>query len=219
VLETRSVRRLGESQARAIDVRLVAATNRKLPQEVAAGRFREDLYFRLGVIRVRMPSLRERKEEVPRLVAHFLSELGRDPNEGLPNPSMMAMLEQYPWPGNVRELRNVVERLVVLPGMQPEFYLDGESAVTTGSAAADAAAQSADRVELDRGFHEGKQRATERFERAYLAQQLARCRGNISELARVSGLSRQSCHRLLTRHDINSHDVGNQNVGTKQGKP
>jgi len=197
VLETRTVRRLGESQPRPVDVRLIAATNRNLAREVAARRFREDLFFRLGVIRVRMPGLRERREEIPRLVSHFVTQLGRDATADLPDDSMMAMLQQYPWPGNVRELRNVVERLVLLPGMQPEFYLDG-------------AAGSSDRPEgdgsppslLDHSFHEGKRLWTERFEREYLGRQLQRCKGNVSELARVCGLSRQSCHRLLARHGL-----------------
>jgi len=198
-LETRSVRRLGESQPRPVDVRLVAATNRNLAQEVAAKRFREDLFFRLGVVRVRMPSLRERREEIPRLVSHFMAQLGRDPSEGLPDPSVMGLLAEYPWPGNVRELRNVVERLVLLPGMQPDFYLDGQSAT-----AGDGAPARADLIDLERGFHEGKREITERFEREYLARQLRRCKGNVSELARVSGLSRQSCHRLLARYGLGS---------------
>jgi DNA-binding NtrC family response regulator len=197
-LETRSVRRLGESQPRSFDVRLVAATNRNLACEVAEGRFREDLYFRLSVIRVRMPSLRERREEIPRLVAHFIDTLGRDPSEGIVDPSVMAMLREYPWPGNVRELRNVVERLVLLPGMQPEFYLDG------GAVAPDEERGGGPALDLEQGFHEGKRLWTERFEREYLARQLARCKGNISELARVSGLSRQSCHRLLSRFGLGS---------------
>ncbi len=198
VLETRSVRRLGEAQARPIDVRLVAATNRNLAREVAEKRFREDLFFRLGVIRVRMPSLRERREEIPRLAAHFMAQLGRDPSQGLPDPSVMALLEGYHWPGNVRELRNVVERLVLLPGMQPAFYVDGMHAPGAEAPAGEAAGA----LDLAQGFHEGKRVCTERFEREYLARQLARCKGNISELARVAGLSRQSCHRLLARYGL-----------------
>jgi DNA-binding NtrC family response regulator len=197
LLETRSVRRLGETQTRPVDVRLIAATNRNLQREVAEQRFREDLFFRLGVIRVRMPSLRERREEIPRLCAHFMTQLGRDPSQGLPDASVMAMLGEYHWPGNVRELRNVVERLVLLPGMQPSFYVDG-----LGESPASPAGVAADPVDLDHGFHEGKRICTERFEREYLARQLARCKGNISELARVAGLSRQSCHRLLARYGL-----------------
>jgi len=191
-LESRAVRRLGESRERALDVRVLAATNRTLKHEVSEGRFRQDLFFRLSVIRVRMPPLRERREEIPRLVAHFMTRLGHDPTRGVPD-NVMEMLAGYRWPGNVRELRNAVERLVLLPGMGPEYYLDApDSEPETGGP----------QVPLDRPFHEGKRAWTERFEREYLSGLLARCKGNISELARVSGLSRQSCHRLLKRHGL-----------------
>ncbi len=195
-LETRGVRRVGETRTRKIDTRLLAATNRNLAQEVAAGRFRQDLFYRLSVIQVRLPPLRDRREEIPRLVAHFMSNLGRDPSQRIPD-SIMEMLTHHSWPGNVRELRNVVERLVLLPGMDPAFYLDG------GASDPNAATEtSAGEVPLDLPFHEGKRAWTERFEREYLQQTLARCKGNISEVARVSGLSRQSCHRLLRRYSL-----------------
>ncbi|MCC6749735.1 MAG: sigma 54-interacting transcriptional regulator [Deltaproteobacteria bacterium] len=193
VLESRTVRRVGESQVRAIDARFVAATNRNLSQEVEAGRFRQDLFFRLSVIRVRLPALRERREEIPRLVAHFLAQLGHDPAQPIPS-SMMELLSAHAWPGNVRELRNVVERLALLPGMTPQYYLDGEGRPCPPAGEVV--------VPLDVPFHEGKRVWTERFEREYLAALLSRCGGNISELARVSGLSRQSCHRLLDRYGL-----------------
>jgi transcriptional regulator with GAF, ATPase, and Fis domain len=197
-LESRTVRRVGETRTRAVDVRLVAATNRNLAHEVAERRFREDLFFRLSVIRVRMPPLRERREEIPRLVAHFTSQLGHDPSRGLPD-TIREMLAGYHWPGNVRELRNVVERLVLLPGMGPDFYLQGSASDSPTTEE-----PSGPSVPLDLPFHEGKRRWTELFEREYLSKLLARCKGNISELARVSGLSRQSCHRLLSRHGLDA---------------
>jgi DNA-binding NtrC family response regulator len=128
----------------------------------------------------------------------------------------MSMLAAYRWPGNVRELRNVVERLVLLPGMSPDFYLGaddaagtdpaGEPVATSSSSAAEPtagmASPPADTVPLDLSFHDGKRAWIERFEREYLSRQLQRCKGNISELARVTGLSRQSCHRLLARYAL-----------------
>jgi DNA-binding NtrC family response regulator len=197
-LETRTVRRVGESRSRPVDVRLVAATNRNLAEEVTAGRFRRDLFFRLSVIRLRLPPLRERPEEIPRLVAHFMAQLGRDPSQRLPE-SVISMLASYGWPGNVRELRNVVERLVLLPGMGPEFYL-GQSSAAPGPDASTAVLE----PPFELPFHEGKRVWMERFERAYLARQLVACKGNISEVARVTGLSRQSCHRLLARYGLES---------------
>jgi DNA-binding NtrC family response regulator len=202
-LETRSVRRLGEAAPRPVDVRLLAATNRKLNHEVASKRFREDLFFRLSVIRVRMPPLRERREEIPRLVAHFTTLLGHDPATAPMPETIRELLLDYRWPGNVRELRNVVERLVLLPGMQPDFYLDPDPDGATG-AKSDDDDGARPQVSLELPFHEGKRQWTERYEREYLGRSLRRCNGNISELARVSGLSRQSCHRLLKRHGLES---------------
>jgi DNA-binding NtrC family response regulator len=195
-LETRAVRRVGENQPRPFSARVVAATNRTLAQEVAEGRFRQDLYFRISVIRVRLPPLRERRDEIPRLVAHFLGQLGQDP-AAPPPEAMMHMLCAHAWPGNVRELRNVVERLALVPGMSPQFYLGGGAeAPGPGAAVAGAA------FDLDAPFHEGKRRTVEQFEREYLARHLDRAGGNISELAREIGLSRQSCHRLLSRYGL-----------------
>ena len=198
-LETRSVRRLGEGTPRAFDVRLIAATNRDLAAEVAAGRFRQDLYFRLSVIHLQMPPLRQRKEEIPRLIAHFSEQLGRDPAAELP-PALLHALQSHSWPGNVRELRNVVERIAVLPDMDPSFYLAG---LKPSADNAPTSMPPVEVAELDTlPFHEGKQRCIDGFERTYLQRTLARCGGNVSELARVSGLSRQSCHRLLSRHGL-----------------
>lgn len=202
VLESRTVRRIGEASSRAIDVRLVAATNRNLAHEVKAGRFREDLFFRLSVIRLRLPPLRERAEEIPRLVAHFLERLGADPTRAIPD-AMLALLCSHCWPGNVRELRNVVERLALLPGMAPDFYFGGLAAGDGDEgrdASATASATTALELPLDESFHEGKRLWSERFEREYLHAKLEACEGNISELARQAGLSRQTCYRLLKRY-------------------
>ena len=197
-LESRTIRRVGDTQVRSYDARLLAATNRNLAQEVAEGRFRQDLYFRLSVIKLRLPPLRERREEIPRLVAHFLGSLGvdaSDPSRRVPQ-SIMALLASHHWPGNVRELRNVVERLALLPGMAPQFYLG------SGDPQGAAGASRLDEGLLELPFHQGKRELIDRFERSYLERMLERCGGNVSELARVSGLSRQSCHRLLNRHGL-----------------
>lgn len=198
-IESREIRRVGETKPRPFNARLIAATNRTLLREVEAGRFRQDLYFRLSVIQIRMPPLRERAEEIPRLIAHFLADFDADPSQPLP-PSLMAALQAHQWPGNVRELRNAVERLAVIPGMAPHFYLEGSQAhapaTTTGG--------DGPSVPLDLPFHEGKRRWIEAFERRYLSEMLERCNGNVSELARSSGLSRQSCHRLLDRYGLGS---------------
>jgi DNA-binding NtrC family response regulator len=198
-LESREIRRVGENRTRTFDARLVAATNRNLEREVEAGRFRQDLYFRLSVIKVRMPPLRQRLDEIPRLVAHFLARIGADPAKPLP-AALLAALQTHQWPGNVRELRNVVERLALVPGMSAEFYLGGSASPSESAPPQPEESNAA--VPLDLSFHEGKRQWIEVFEREYLSQMLNRCKGNISELARVTGLSRQSCHRLLDRYGI-----------------
>ncbi len=116
VLETRTFQRVGGSEDVKTDIRIVAATNRNLVAEVAAGRFREDLYYRLNVIDIHMPALRERPGDIPMLVTRFLKEFSKE-NGGLVTgiePAAMKLLENYAWPGNVRQLRNVVEKMVVL---------------------------------------------------------------------------------------------------------
>src|SRR5262249_25608400 len=105
-LEAQEVRRVGDDVTHKVDVRVVAATNRDLKAEVAAGRFRPDLYFRLAVVRIHVPSLRERAEDIPLLVHHFL---GGSPKR--PTPEVLELVQRYGWPGNVRELRNVIERV------------------------------------------------------------------------------------------------------------
>ena len=187
-LEQRTVTRLGEAKPRAIDARFVASTNRNLEEETRAGRFREDLYFRLCVLTVRIPPLRERPEEIPRLVAAMLSSLGADMEV---SPSTMEALMSHRWPGNVRELRNVVERMVALSDLDPSTWLpeSREGEATTSA-------------RWDLPFHDAKQRWVDAFERAYFARLLERHGDNVSEAARVAGLSRQSCYRLMKKHGV-----------------
>ena len=172
----------------------MASTNRNLRQEVDAGRFREDLFFRLSVITVRLPPLRDRKEELPRLIRHFLGQLGQSDAPNVPEATMR-LLTSHDWPGNVREVRNFVERFLALPGAGPEELLPRAPGV--GGSLPEL---SPDEAQI--AFHDAKQRFTDRFERLYLQELLTRHGDNISEAARVSGLSRQSCYRLLRKHGL-----------------
>ncbi len=194
-LEARTVCRLGEPRPRHIDVRYIACTHRLLEAEVRAGRFRQDLYFRLSVVTVRLPPLRERKEEIPRLVSHFLGKLAPGAPIDLPR-SMLELLASHTWPGNVRELRNVVERFLTLPGV-PAASLLGTSSGAPGGAELGGLP-----IPVGEPFHEAKRTWTERFEQAYLEHLLARAQGNVSEAARLAGLSRQSCYRLMQKHGL-----------------
>jgi DNA-binding NtrC family response regulator len=196
-LEQKRIVRLGESQERACDVRFVACTNKNLEEEARAGRFREDLYFRLNVVTVRLPPLRERKEEIARLARHFAQRFAGDAAPELP-ASVLRMLETHDWPGNARELRNFVERWIALPGSPASVLLSrpkaGREPSRPPGRGADASVP----------FHEAKDRCIDGFEREYLDALLAACEGNVSEAARVAGLSRQTCYRLMRKHGL--HD-------------
>ncbi|MCS6797055.1 MAG: sigma 54-interacting transcriptional regulator [Myxococcota bacterium] len=195
VLEQRCVVRLGEVAERPVDVRVVASTNRNLEEEVRAGRFRQDLYFRLAVVTVRLPPLRERREEIARLARHFAVRAAGERAPELP-PDVLRVLEAHDWPGNVRELRNFVERWLVLPEVATAELRAGDRQPRSG--VADAGAM----PDVSLPYHEAKERWIERFERAYLERLLHAHGGNITEAARVAGLSRQTCYRLMHKHGL-----------------
>ncbi|MDB5219258.1 MAG: uncharacterized protein JWO86_7185 [Myxococcaceae bacterium] len=196
VLESREVMRVGSIETRAIDVRIVAATNRDLPSFVASGGFRSDLYFRLNGITIRLPPLRERRAEILPLARLFLSQA----SQGRPaafTPHAMAKLESYAWPGNVRELRNVVERAVVLSGGSgaiDEHHLGVETMslapppLPSPSIAPLAAAHAGGDLRAD----------VEGFERKRIEEALAEARGNQTRAAEILGISRRT---LVSRLD------------------
>jgi DNA-binding NtrC family response regulator len=192
-LAQREIRRVGASRSTKVDIRVIAATNRRLEREVNSGRFREDLYYRLSVVTLRVPPLRERKEDIPLLVSHFLDKLGvQDPLKVFPHEALEE-LKRYDWPGNVRELKNHVERVIVLGEDMPL------------AAPADAAPRASDPgpgVDIERPFKEAKEAIVERFERGYLAALLEWADGNVSRAARKAGLDRMYLHRLLQRHGL-----------------
>jgi len=173
-------------------VRVVAATNRRLRQEVNEGRFRSDLYYRLAVIKVELPPLRERQGDVPVLVRRFLEHLGADPavREKLLDPVFLRRLEQAAWPGNVRELRNHLERCLVLEQPLPLQSL---------SAAKPDAPMNADPT---MGYAEAREFALARFEQSYLKALLEYHDGNVSKAARAAGIDRAYLHRLLRRRGL-----------------
>src|SRR6185369_9418695 len=188
VLEAREVRRIGSAQPRKLDVRVVAATNRDLREEVNRASFRQDLYFRLEVMRLRVPPLRERPEDIPVLVEHFRS-LAK-PGAAAPSFSEETMRNfvAHPWPGNVRELRNAVERLTVLD--------DVSFAASPAPEPADA---DGDPIDIGVPFKDAKNALTDRFERRYLTAMLEATGGNISEAARRADIDRVYLLRLMGR--------------------
>lgn len=196
VLESRSVRRLGDTVDRHLDVRVIASTNRNLAAEARANRFRLDLYYRLSVITVTLPPLRDRLEEIPRLVSELSRRIAGSSAQELP-ATLLRILAQHDWPGNVRELRNVVERIITLPGLSVSDAL--------GVAQPGALATTLENAhELE--FHAAKEAQVDAFEREYLTRRLTLARGNISEAARAAGMSRQSMHRLMNKHGLGTDD-------------
>ena len=194
-LEAHEIRRVGETRPRKIDVRVVAATNRCLEREVNHGRFREDLYFRLSVVTVRVPSLRERLEDLELLVPAILEGLGARASSHLFTPELFAQMRGHDWPGNVRELRNLVERTVVMRGSR----LDLDAAPL--AALADAT------IDLERSFRDGKEDLIAGYERRYLEALLAWAGGNVTKAARKARIDRMSLYRLMQRHDVKPNGV------------
>ena len=194
VLEAREVRRLGATDMEPVDVRVIAATHRDLRAEVNAGTFRADLYYRLAVVRVELPALRQRPEDMPMLVDAIVAELAAAGRVApalaaeLRAPAFVAELARSAWPGNVRELRNALERCAVL------------GAATAPARSPAAAASFA--IDVDLPFKEARQHVLDDFERRYLEGLLARHDGNVSAAARQAGISRVSLYALMKRHGV-----------------
>jgi DNA-binding NtrC family response regulator len=198
-LEQSEVMPLGDSRPQAVDVRVLAATNADLEQRVAEGKFREDLYYRLSVIRIHVPPLRDRREEVPHLSTFFLREacerLGKP--DVLLGTATLDLFARYWWPGNIRQLRNEVQRAVALvsPGgvIEPEHLSADLSAPEAGGGTL---AEPGFPVRLEQG---NLAAAVEHVERQLIATTLTRAGGNISETARVLGLTRRGLYLKMRR--------------------
>jgi transcriptional regulator with GAF, ATPase, and Fis domain len=193
VLERGEVRRVGSNTTRRVDVRVVAATNRTLAQEVERGRFREDLYYRLAVITVRMPPLRERPDDIPLLVRHFEAQFaGRVPGAAPLPDAVVAAFAARSWPGNIRELRNAVERALSLGNLLRAGGADGKAA----------AAPDATRVDLSEPLQAGLTRVKEAYEKAYVEAALAQAGGNVTHAARIAQVDRKSIQRAMSYYKL-----------------
>lgn len=233
VLERKEVRRIGGSKTINVDIRVVAATNRDLGVEVNRGRFREDLYYRLAVARVHVAPLRDRREDIPALIKHFL-ELIPGATESALSEETIALMQRHDWPGNVRELRNVIERAVLLSESPltktalrgvggrssgtsestsqsqvgtSEFIAPAAQAV--GDVAKPSAEDSGSRMEIvvdtSTPFKLLKQELISEFERRYITQLLDEHDHNISSAARAAGIDRMSIHKMLNRLGLSSN--------------
>jgi len=185
-LEDRKFHRVGGSETIEVDVRVIAATNRDIKKAVADGSFREDLYYRLDVIQVKLPPLRERKEDILGLVEHFLERLGAELQRNLRvSPDAMAALLAHDWPGNVRELRNVLERGAVVAQGDVIRHEDLGLAESASRSPAPTSLSSLDEVE-----------------KRHIAVILAHCSGNVSQSARVLGIDRVTLYNKMKKYQL-----------------
>jgi len=188
-LETRSFERLGSVKPIKVDVRLVAATNRDLQAMVAEGKFREDLLYRLNVVRLEMPPLRTRTEDIPLLVNHFIDQYAEENGVEPPDfePGVMAILQKYRWPGNIRELRNFAENAVVMKrgGKLTEYDLDPKFLELEGSVPAGQTALAQNPLSVEEN------------EKRLLRNALVQAKGNRTQAAKLLGMSRRTLHRKL----------------------
>lgn len=201
ILQERRFQRVGGEDMIEVDVRVVAATNKNLEQEIKEGRFREDLYYRLNVIPCHVPALRERSGDIPALVLHFSEQFSRQGGyrRKVFSPAAMDKLQLHPWPGNVRELRNFVERIYILtPGDFVDVHDLKFAGLPNPSTGLDDAA-----VEGIANFRE----ARARFEREYLLKKIAENKGNISKTAEVIGLERSYLHRKIKGYGIDVEEI------------
>ena len=208
VLEQREVRRVGANKTKAIDVRVVAATNRNLREEVDAGRFREDLYYRLAVVEMVMPPLRDRMEDLERLSRHLLERSSHNKGVHDIDPEVLNIFGSYHWPGNVRELNNVIERALpfsdgstIAINALPEALKTNEPAIESADANKETNTTSPENVS-SLTFKDAKEQLVEAFERQYLVDLLDRHEGNVSKAARAADMDRKTITRLMKKHGI-----------------
>jgi transcriptional regulator with GAF, ATPase, and Fis domain len=237
VLEQREIKRVGGDRTIKVDVRVLAATNRDLREEVNRGQFREDLYFRLSVVHVELPPIRDRREDIPVLANHFLRDIAQRRGMQMSfGPDAMTAMIGHAWPGNVREMRNVVERAAALSDgpsitradlvfgreMGPSVSASNDLARAGVAGAQRAAAKQAGvdlpigsgRAYFDAallkpglGFKQTKLTVVDAFESAYLDALVTRNDGNITRSAHEAGLTRYHLRELLKRHGLKGGDL------------
>ncbi len=203
-LEERLVRRIGSQDQIKLDVRVIAATNRELRTEVNAGRFRSDLFYRLNTVRLRMPPLRQRREDISLLVAHYYEQFTGHPGD-LPPPELVQAFVRMDWPGNVRELRAAVERAVLMGGAEEPVEEDPSS---SGEASEGPPLSALADYVFDPAlpFRDAKERAIGRWERWYVRELVRRSRGNLSEAARLARTDRQYLRSRLRKYGLTAQD-------------
>jgi DNA-binding NtrC family response regulator len=202
VLQEKEIQRVGGNETIAVDVRILATTNRDLEQAIATSGFRSDLFYRLNVVRIHLPPLRERTEDVPLLAGHFLAQFaeksGRRPLRI--GGTAMDQLLSYSWPGNVRELGNVMERAAAMA------QSDSLATVELPHPLAPSPATARDCLPLDLSFKDGRAHVIADYERGYLAACLKRFRGNITQCAQHCGVDNKTFYRKMQEYDLDKRD-------------
>lgn len=209
-LEQREIKRVGSTQTVSLDVRVVCATNRDLKKEVEEGNFRADLYYRLSVVKIMLPSLRERSEDIPLIIQKLLSHAryNRNPDNTYRvtrvEDDALKMLQRYTWPGNVRELSNILERAV---SMAPGESIDAGH-LSFVFQEIENAVEPTERMIVDTTipFKEAKQKVVEMFERDYLEELLRKNDGNVSKSSRVAEIDRKHLRNLIKKYNISAKD-------------
>jgi len=196
VLQEQTVDAVGGKSSIKVDVRVLAATNKDLQSEIRAGRFREDLYFRLNVIPIFVPPLRDRQEDIPLLADHFMAEFAREYGRRIKSfeSGARAVLQRYTWPGNVRELRNVIERLMIM--------VPGDSISASDLSFLDPAAFVRPEAAAPAGERQTLHEARDQFERDLILRTLAEQQGNMSRTAEVLGVERSNLYRKMKAFGI-----------------
>ncbi len=200
VLEKREIRRVGDNRVKKINVRIICATNRRLDEEVNAGRFREDLYYRLSVVRIELPPLRRRKEDIALIAKRFITDLNGPlaMKQVLNFESTIEILKRHDWPGNVRELRNLIE-VAFLAAKPP---VDLSAFLGLGRFIPAAMKEDDEIFHADRPFKDAKNDLIDEFERKYVKDLLERNGNNVSQSARAAGIERAYLQRLMKKYDI-----------------
>jgi DNA-binding NtrC family response regulator len=209
VLQEKVIKPLGDTKSIRVDVRVTASTNRNLEEKIRRGEFREDLYYRLNVLPLVLPPLRERREDIPLLVDHFIRkwapELHRPARTV--SPELMDRFQRHPWEGNVRELENLMMRgILFAPGEE----IRAEDVGLLGNVPEAPGTVGTEREPL--GYREAKERVLARFHRDYFANILTTTRGNVSRAAQLCGLERQALQQVLRRYGIRGEDFRSQEV-------
>ncbi len=197
MLQDKKIRRVGGNELIEVDVRIISATNRNLEEALREGILREDLYYRLNVISIELPPLRERKEDIPLLAQYFVEQYSKMSPKIIRGISVEALrcLEEYSWPGNVRELENVIERAITLAKdewIRPEDLPPNIACPK----------KAVNEVTLQLPLKEARKQVLEKFEREYILKMLERFGGNVTKAAHYSGVDRRTFHRLMNRYAI-----------------